>query len=137
MNRRVSFFAGIVTGTALTCGAWLAVQALPSELRAQAGVEAGATAQKNTSRIVLENDRVRVKDATFYPGDKNPGMHTHDLPHVGVIIEGGTLMFRSPNEETETMELEAGGVGYREANVTHEPINTGSSPVRVIEVEIK
>ncbi|MGH9161673.1 MAG: cupin domain-containing protein [Vicinamibacteraceae bacterium] len=133
MNRRITFGAGIVTGTALTCGVWLAVQALPSEARAQAG----ATGQKNTSRVVLENDRVRVKDATFYPGDKNPGMHTHDLPHVGVIIQGGTLMFRSPNEETETMELEAGGAGYREANVTHEPINTGSSPVRVIEVEIK
>ncbi|MPZ17589.1 MAG: cupin domain-containing protein [Luteitalea sp.] len=133
MNRRVSFCAGILTGTALTCGAWLAVQALPNEVRAQAGT----TGQKNTSRIVLENDRVRVKDATFYPGDENPGMHTHDLPHVGVIIEGGTLMFRSPNEETETVELEAGGVGYREANVTHEPINTGSNPVRVIEVEIK
>jgi mannose-6-phosphate isomerase-like protein (cupin superfamily) len=129
----MSFCAGIVTGTALTCGVWLGVQALPNEVRAQAG----ATGQKNTSRIVLENDRVRVKDATFYPGDENPGMHTHDLPHVGVIIEGGTLMFRSPDAETETMELEAGGVGYREANVTHEPINTGSSPVRVIEVEIK
>lgn len=133
MNRRMSFCAGIAAGTALTCGVWLAVQALPREVRAQAG----AAGQKNTSRIVLENDRVRVKDATFYPGDKNPGMHTHDLPHVGVIIEGGTLMFRSPGGETETMELEAGGVGYREANVTHEPINTGTAPVRVIEVELK
>lgn len=96
---------------------------------------AGA-AQKSTSRVVLENDRVRVKDAIFEPGDQ-PGMHTHDVPHVGVIIEGGTLELRSPDGKTETLKLEAGGVGYREANVTHEPINRSKSRIRVIEVEIK
>ena len=35
------------------------------------------------------------------------------------------------------MNLEVGGVGFREAHVTHEPVNPGSSPVRVIEVEVK
>jgi mannose-6-phosphate isomerase-like protein (cupin superfamily) len=95
-----------------------------------------AAAQKSTSKIVLENDKVRVKDAMFEPGDR-PGMHTHDVPHVGVIIEGGTLELRGPDGKTETLKLEAGGVGYREANVTHEPINRGKSRIRVIEVEIK
>jgi hypothetical protein len=71
------------------------------------------------------------------PGVTNPGMHTHDLPHVGVIIQGGTLRFRSPDGTTETMELVAGGAGYRGANVTHEPVNLGNAPVRVIEVELK
>jgi hypothetical protein len=35
------------------------------------------------------------------------------------------------------MVLTKGGAGYREAHVTHEPINTGTTPVRVIEVELK
>ena len=35
------------------------------------------------------------------------------------------------------MDLERGGVGYRDANVTHEPVNVGTAPVRVIEVELK
>jgi hypothetical protein len=78
-----------------------------------------------------------VKDATFYPGDKAPGMHTHKLPHVGVIIDGGTLVMRSPKGEIETLELPRGGVGYRPADVTHEPIAKGTSPIRVIEVELK
>ena len=30
-----------------------------------------------------------------------------------------------------------GGVGFRDANVTHEAINPGKTPVRVIEVELK
>jgi len=64
-------------------------------------------------------------------------MHTHDLPHVGVVIQGGTLVFKYPDGMSETMKLDVGGVGFREANVTHEPVNTGSSPVRVIEVELK
>lgn len=94
-------------------------------------------AATNTSKVVFENARVRVKDATFMPGVAKPGMHTHDLAHVGVVIQGGTLVFRYPDGKSETMELPVGGVGFRDANVTHEPVNTGKQPVRVIEVELK
>jgi mannose-6-phosphate isomerase-like protein (cupin superfamily) len=96
-----------------------------------------AAAPANSSRIVLENARVRVKEAVFQPNTPNPGMHTHDLPHVGVVIDGGKMVFRSPDGTVETTTLERGGVGYREANVTHEPVNVGDTPVRVIEVELK
>ena len=127
MNQRLTFSLGVGTGVLLAAGVWCGAQA----------VSAQAAGHKNTSKIVLENDRVRVKDAMFYPDDPHPGMHTHEFPHVGVIIDGGTLKFNSPDGKTEVMELQRGGAGYREANVTHEPINTSTSPVRVIEVEIK
>lgn len=120
----LTFGAGILVGVAASSGVWL------TQAQAQAPT-------KNTSKVVLENARVRVKEAVFYPGDKSPGMHTHELPHVGVIIDGGTLVFKSPDGKSETMNLAAGGVGYRDANVTHEPINTGTKPVKVIEVELK
>ena len=100
-------------------------------------VTAQAPAGKNSSKVVLENDKVRVKDALFMPGDTKPGMHTHKYPHVGVVIEGGTLKFNYPGGKSETLELPRGGAGYRDANVTHEAINIGTKPVRVIEVEIK
>jgi hypothetical protein len=134
MKRSITFLAGMAAGLALAAaisgGARLGFGGLESSVEAQA-------AQKNTSKVVLENDRVIVKDATFYPGDKAPGMHTHKLPHVGVIIDGGTLVMRSPDGKIETLNLERGGAGYREANVTHEPIAKGTSPIRVIEVELK
>jgi hypothetical protein len=91
----------------------------------------------NSSRVVLENDRVRVKEAIFVPEDQAPGMHTHEYPHVGVVIDGGTLLFRYPDGRTERAELQRGGAGYREAGVTHEPVNLGKAPIRVIEVELK
>jgi hypothetical protein len=132
MKRSITFLAGMAAGLALAAvisgGARLG--GLGARVEAQA-------AQKNTSKVVLENDRVIVKDATFYPGDTAPGMHTHKLPHVGVIIDGGTLVMRSPDGKLETLDLKRGGAGYREANVTHEPIAKGTSPIRVIEVELK
>jgi hypothetical protein len=136
MSQFRTFSLGLATGVTLTCALWLGSHALSSDLLALAQPDAAA-ARKNTSRVVLENDRVRVKDATFYAEDTHPGMHTHELPHVGVVIDGGTLKFNSPEGKTETMVLTKGGAGYREAHVTHEPINTGSAPVRVIEVELK
>jgi hypothetical protein len=141
MKRNITFLAGMAAGLALAAAisggaraaSWAGVDL---GLGLTTAVEAQA-AQKNTSKVVLENDRVIVKDATFYPGDTAPGMHTHKLPHVGVIIDGGTLIMRSPDGKTETMNLQRGGAGYREANVTHEPIAKGAGPVRVIEVELK
>jgi hypothetical protein len=35
------------------------------------------------------------------------------------------------------MKLEPGGAGYRDANVTHQPVNRGTTLVRIIEVELK
>lgn len=119
------FIAGLSLGVAATLAAakWVEV--------------GGAAAEKSHSRVVLENDLVRVKEAVFAPGDKRPGMHTHEYAHVGVVIDGGTLRFNYSDGQTETMELKRGGAGFRAANVTHEAVNLGSQPVRVIEVEIK
>jgi mannose-6-phosphate isomerase-like protein (cupin superfamily) len=134
MKSRVSIFiAGIIAGAALTAALMAAVPALASATTESLQ----STSQKAEAnvKIVLENDRVRVRDVTFPPGVT--GMHTHKLPHVGVVIDGGTLVFRYPDGKTETAKLERGGAGFRDANVTHEPTNPGKAPVRVIEVELK
>jgi mannose-6-phosphate isomerase-like protein (cupin superfamily) len=124
------FTSGVFVGAAVTAAAF----AGPGLFASGAAEQAAPTAQAS-SKVVLENARVRVKDVTFPPG-VTP-MHTHDLAHVGVVIQGGTLVFKSPDGKTETAKLDAGGVGFREAKVSHEPTNTGSTPVRVIEVELK
>jgi mannose-6-phosphate isomerase-like protein (cupin superfamily) len=131
MKTRFSIFiAGIATGAALTA-------ALTADSAAVASPGDGFQPQKAEAnvKVVLENDRVRVRDVTFPPGVT--GMHTHKLPHVGVVIDGGTLVFRYPDGKTETAKLDRGGAGFRDANVTHEPTNPGKTPVRVIEVELK
>jgi len=132
MNKLIAgFTAGLVLGGVLGAGALVS-----GPLMATAGLSPQASGKsQSTVKIVLDNARVRVRDVTFPPGVT--GMHTHELPHVGVVIQGGTLVFKYPDGKSETMKLDVGGVGFREANVTHEPVNTGSSPVRVIEVELK
>ena len=125
------FTAGLVLGSVLATSALVS-----GRLSAKAAIVPQANARsESTAKVVFENTRVRVRDVTFPPGVT--GMHTHALPHVGIVIQGGTLVFKYPDGKSETMKLEAGGAGFREANVTHEPVNTGSSPVRVIEVELK
>ena len=119
---------GLVAATAAFVSSPLTASAVDDSQQAR-----GATA--STAKVVLDNSRVRVRDVTFPPGVT--GMHTHELPHVGIVIQGGTLVFKYPDGKSETMNLEVGGVGFREAHVTHEPVNPGSSPVRVIEVEVK
>ena len=134
MKSRVSIFiAGIIAGAALTAALMAGVPALASGAT-ESPQSAPQKAEANV-KVVLENDRVRVRDVTFPPGVT--GMHTHKLPHVGVVIDGGTLVFRYPDGKTETAKLERGGAGFRDANVTHEPTNPGKAPVRVIEVELK
>lgn len=131
MTARVQgFISGLIGGMVISGGLGAA-----GLLSGDEAVEQATAKYSNT--VVLENDRVRVKDVTFPPGVLDTGMHTHDLPHVGVILTAGTLAFTEPGSRPEHVAFEAGGVGYREANVTHQVGNPGSAPMRVIEVEIK
>ena len=127
-THRTSFVAGTLTG-ALLMALGLGVRPLIAG--------AGAQTPKYASKVVLENDRVRVRDVTFPAGVMDTGMHTHDLPHVGVILTAGALVFTESGKPTETATFEAGSVGYRAANVTHQVANPGKTPMRVIEVELK
>jgi quercetin dioxygenase-like cupin family protein len=128
IDRRMSFLAGALAGAAAMAAVLSAAGVVT--LQAQPGV-------RYTSKVVLENERVRVRDVTFPAGVMDTGMHTHDLPHVGVIITSGSLVFTEAGKPTETANMDAGSVGYRAANVTHQVANPGKAPMRVIEVELK
>jgi len=130
-SRVRGFWVGLAAGGVL--GAVLAGAGLP----AAAALTEAQEPVKYSSKVVLENDQVRVKDVTFPPGVLDTGMHTHDLAHVGVILTKGTLAFTEPGGKTEHVSFEAGSVGYRDADVTHQVANPGETPMRVIEVEIK
>jgi quercetin dioxygenase-like cupin family protein len=127
------FVSGVLVGAGIAA---LAVSGVAVGAR---GVEMaqGKPAGGSTSRILLENARVRVKEVTFPPGSPDKTMHTHDLAHVGIILTPGTLVFTEAGKPAETVKFDAGSVGYRDANVTHLATNPGKEPMRVIEVELK
>ncbi len=138
VRERSGFVAGVAAGIVLGAGVGVIGSMMLAGRVAEAAAPAAVVqAAQSTSKVVLENARVRVKDATFAPGVSHPGMHTHELAHVGVVINGGTLVFKYPDGKSEALDLPSGGVGFRDANVTHEAVNPGKTPVRVIEVELK
>jgi quercetin dioxygenase-like cupin family protein len=138
LRSKLTFLAGIVVGavvaTAITAVADSRVRA--SEAGAAAGRVGQGTA-KAAVKVVFENDRVRVRDVTFPPGVLDTGMHTHELPHVGIILTEGTLRFTEPDGTKEDTSFTSGTVGFRGANATHMVANPGKSVMRVIEVELK
>ena len=143
---KLTFGAGIVAGSVMTTMALTAGGAGLQALRAaetQAATaarpgQATATAGvKYSSQVVFENERVRVKDVTFPPGVPDTGMHTHDLAHVGVILTEGRLVFTEKDGKKETASFTSGSVGFRGPNATHMVANPGTTPMRVIEVELK
>jgi quercetin dioxygenase-like cupin family protein len=129
---RAWFFVGVLTGA----GGVALGQPVAGAAAARAAAQQTA-GPRSSSKVVLENARVRVKDVTFAPGEGNPGMHTHGLAHVGVILTPGSLTFTEPGKPAETVKFDAGSVGFREADVTHQVTNPGTGPMRVIEVELK
>ena len=133
-ERHKGFWMGLAAG-AVGMAAVLAAPRVDLSLRGEAAERAADA--KYTTKVVLENERVRVRDVTFPPGVLDTGMHTHDLAHVGVILTKGSLLFTDPGGKSERVEFEAGSVGYRGANATHQVANPGTTPMRVIEVELK
>jgi len=126
------FLAGLVLGGAVTVGAVNGTGRLFATVHGMEGADT-----KASYKVLLENDRVRVREAVFPGGIPNTGMHTHQYAHVGVILTRGALLFTNPDGATETVKFEPGSVGFREANATHAVGSAGAETMRVIEVEIK
>jgi quercetin dioxygenase-like cupin family protein len=130
--RRREFWIGSFAGAV----AAVVVGGVTAAISGAAQTSATAT-PKYAVKVLLENERVRVREVTFPAGVLDTGMHTHDLAHVGVILTKGELVFAEPGGKAERVPFEAGSVGFREANVTHQVGNPGTSPMRVVEVELK
>jgi quercetin dioxygenase-like cupin family protein len=88
----------------------------------------------NTIVLKLENDRVRVLEATLKPGDKEK-LHSHPA-YLFYVIEGGKLRNHAKDGTVTDAEVKAGDVIYREP-LTHWAENIGETTVRLELVELK
>ena len=84
---------------------------------------------------LFENDRIRVSEIKFNPGDKAP-MHTHIFPHAVYILEGGQLTITHPDGSSNVVDAKAGEVIWMGPE-THEAVNTGTTVLRATVTEIK
>jgi beta-alanine degradation protein BauB len=87
------------------------------------------------TKLVFENDRIRVWEFTLRPGEAIEA-HQHDHPYFFYPIEGGTLEVTRASGVTRAT-LEAGKVYYRDKGDTHAALNVGDSRYHEILVELK
>ena len=91
------------------------------------------------TRLLFENDRVRVWDLQLAPGEST-GLHRHSNDFLYVVIGDGTLQTTFADGRRDApREMCDGEVRYREVagESVHEAINVGDRPWRNIVVELK
>lgn len=102
---------------------------------AQAIARPQVSEAETTRRELLENDQVLVIETTYAPGGSVP-RHTHRFPHVVYVVEGGMLETTGPDGSAVTHEVRPGQTLWRVPQ-SHSTRNTGSTRVRIVEVEVK
>ena len=97
---------------------------------AQDPLKVGPTIYKK----LLENDRVRILEVTFAPGD-SIAMHSHP-DHAVYTVTGGTLRVTTSDGKTMVADLKAGDPIWFPA-VIHAAKNIGATSLKLVVVELK
>jgi quercetin dioxygenase-like cupin family protein len=93
-------------------------------------------------RVLLENDRVRVLDASIAPGEETP-VHTHRWPSVLYVLTSSHFVRYDPDgkvsvdSRTLASKPEGGAVLWTPPLRPHFVRNVGEQDLRVIAVELK
>jgi beta-alanine degradation protein BauB len=87
----------------------------------------------NVYKFVMENDRVRVLEVMFKPGDKAM-MHQHP-DHVVHVLKGGKASLKSSGKK-DILELQKGKTLFLEAQ-SHEVENIGKTDIDLLVIELK
>lgn len=93
-----------------------------------------AVVNARTIHVKLENDRVRVLEATLPPGAREQ-VHSHPA-HVIYVLDGGKIRNYAADGKVTEAVLKAGDVIYRDP-LTHSAENIGDTPLHLILVELK
>lgn len=116
-------------------GYWLAGVALCVLLgHGPASAQDPAVVNAKTIKVKLENDRVRVLEATLKPGDKEQ-VHAHPASII-YVVSGGTTRNHASDGTTSEATLVAGDTIYREP-LTHWAENVGTTTIHLMVIELK
>ena len=85
--------------------------------------------------VLLENEHVRVLEYLIEPGEKE-AWHTHP-PKVSYIVSGGTLRITTEGGNSFVVDEDSGDTAWMGAVGLHFGENIGTTPVRLVFVEIK
>lgn len=91
-------------------------------------------AAKGASKVLFENERVRVLEATYPPGTTH---ETHSHPdHVVYALEDAKVRMTGEDGKAVDVDIKKGGTRWQPA-VTHKTENIGATTLHAILVELK
>jgi beta-alanine degradation protein BauB len=93
-----------------------------------------ASVAPNVYTVLFENERVRLLEARLRPGDSS-ALHSHP-DYLVYMLGDGRVRFSGPSGEGEDVELNAGGVMWRDAE-EHSAEGIGSNDVHALLFELK
>jgi len=85
-------------------------------------------------QVVIDNPQVRVLRVVAAPGAKT-AMHQHP-DNMTVLLTNGKMDFTDGDGKTQTVEMKAGEAMWSNAQ-KHMGVNTGTTPLEAIVVELK
>ena len=86
--------------------------------------------------LLLEDDRTRITQWVFAPGDQT-GWHNHTHDYVTVQQSGGALLLQAADGSEKRVEYEDGCTMSWTAPIEHNAVNISNLEVRVLEIEFK
>jgi len=86
--------------------------------------------------LLLEDDRTRITQWVFAPGDQT-GWHNHTFDYVTVQQSGGALLLQNADGSEKKVDYENGRTLAWSAPIEHNAINISDVEVRVLEIEYK
>ena len=104
---------------------------LSMSLNAQDPIKVASNVYK---KVILDNEKVRVLQVEFAPGDVAP-WHQHPN-HVIYVLSGGKIEITDKGKEAKTMDLNEGVAIYMPA-VTHMAKNVGTTTIKLVVTELK
>jgi hypothetical protein len=142
MKHLTDIFMGLLVATvmlAFTTGAVMAQEKAKAEKSKAAPAEEKMKAEKAkkgepTVKLLLENDRVKVQDVRFKPGDKSKMTERPD--RVRYVIKGGEFKRYYPDGKTEGYGLKAGEAIFSKKDTVASE-NVGKTETQWIGINLK
>ncbi len=84
----------------------------------------------------IDNDAVRILKVVDTPHQKS-ALHRHELNRVMIYLNAGEMEIVYEDGHKEKQHWKAGQVAWSQAGGRHTSENVGSSPLRIVEIELK
>jgi beta-alanine degradation protein BauB len=101
-------------------------------------LDAAAANREVGTRMLLENERVRIWDLDLPPGERL-SFHCHVTPYFFVCVDEGRGLSRFPNGTSITMDYAEGDTWFDEVTAgseIHDLENVGTTRLRFTTVEL-